>query len=165
MIAYVGAASTGSIPQIAALGTGRFTLSSGQIPTWSTSNSGMLYAVVIDQNNIRVASNAKDAYDGTNLIQFTGTGSLTQTFALFKRGSDLTPVISSIAATSGQSTYTFTLASGTNESNKIFPKRQITIANSISNLSGVFVVQSIKLDCYWHYIRSSRSYKQFWCVD
>ncbi len=143
MIAYGGFANAGSAPQVAAVSTGRFTISAGQIPTWSTSNSGMLYAVVIDQNNIRVATNAKDAYDGTNLIQFTGSGSLTQTFSLFKRGTDFADKIVSIAATSGQSTYIVTLASGfTNNSLGILPKRQITIMNSIGNLQGVYVVQS-----------------------
>jgi len=143
-VAYVGVSSGGATPSIDAISGNDFPLGSGTIPTWATTNSGMMFAVVLTKDTLRLTSNPKDAYAGTNLISFNGRGSGNHDFALFKRGDRIEDKISTIAATSGSATVVVTL-NGLNTVNAlgIVPSQQITLAGmGVAALNGVYVVRS-----------------------
>jgi len=152
-ITYLG--STGSHPTIAAVSTGEFSVAAGNLPTWnngnSTANSAVFYAVVLDQDTIRLATNPKNAYNGDVLVQFTVAGTGTLTFSLFnKRGTDIASSITKVDIVNGQSEIKVTLATGTtNKSLGIYPEMQFTIdgtggAPGTTNglVDGVFYVMS-----------------------
>ena len=142
-IAYVGVSNGGAAPSIDAV-TGEFVLTSGPIPTWGISGSGMLFAVVISKDTFRLASNPKDAYAGTNLIGFNGRGSGIHDFALFKRGERIEDKITSFSTVSGTAVITVTLNGlNTNNALGIVPSQQLTFAGmGVAALNGVFVVRS-----------------------
>ena len=143
-ITYVGFSSGGVAPTIAAIVGNDFPIAGGNLPTWSTTNSAMFYAVVQTKDTIRLATNPRDAYNGTNLIDFTGTGSGTHDFAIFNRGANIQSRISTIATTNGSSTVVVTL-NGLNTVNAlgIIPSQQITLDGfAVSALNGVYVVRS-----------------------
>ena len=147
-LAYVGFAVGGSAPQVDAVGSGDFTTAAGALPTWAQTvgtGLGQIFAYVIDKDNFRVASNPKDAYNGTNLFSFSGRGSGLQEYALFKRGDRIESSFASIATTSASATVVVTLT-GTNtvSSLNIIPSQQITLDGTGSGLlSGVYVVRSV----------------------
>lgn len=151
MIAYVGNSQGGASPQIASVVGGSYPISAGNLPPWAAgtgANGSMLYVHRISANVIRLATNPRDAYNGTNLIGFTGTGSGTLTFAHFVRGTDIEEYISTITAVSGSSDLVVTLVAGfTNEMLKIIPEQQFTIAESaVSSLNGVYFVRTTGWD-------------------
>jgi hypothetical protein len=151
MIAYVGVSQGGASPQVASVVGGSYPISAGNLPAWAAGTGAdgkMLYVVKINANTIRLATNPRDAYNSTNLIGFTGTGSGTLTFAHFRRGADIEEYISTITSTSGSSELVVTLVSGfTNELLKIIPEQQFTIAESaLSALNGVYYVKSTGWD-------------------
>lgn len=146
-VAYVGVSAGGTRPAINAVAAGDFTLLAGNLPQWSlTVNNpadGVLFAVVTDKDNFRVASNPRDAYNGTNLITFNGTGSGNHDFALFKRGTNVAANVTSFATTSGSSVVTVTITGTTNEALGILPEQQLTIAGAdVAALNGVYVIRS-----------------------
>jgi hypothetical protein len=143
-IAFVGFSSGGASPSIDVLSGNDFPLSSGNMPIWGTSASGIMFAVVIDQNTIRVASNPKDAYNGTNLIQISGRGSGNMDFALFKRGDRFEDKVSSFATTNGSSVVTVTLNGlNTTDTLGLIPGQQVTLAGmGVSALNGVYVIRT-----------------------
>ena len=142
-IAYVGVGAGGSGPSIDAV-TGEFPLISGAMPTWGISNSGVFFAVVVSKDTIRLASNPKDAYAGTNLVQFNGRGSGIHEFALFKRGDRIEDKIASFSTVSGTAVVTVTLNGlNTNNALGLVPSQQITFAGmGVSALNGVYVIRS-----------------------
>ncbi len=151
MIAYVGVSSGGADPQVASIVGGSYPISAGNLPRWAAgtgANGSMMYVVKISANVIRLATNPRDAYNGTNLIAFTGTGSGTLTFAHFIRGTDIEEYISTITTTSGSSELVVTLTTGyTNDMLKLVPEQQITIAESAnSSLNGVYYIKSTGWD-------------------
>jgi hypothetical protein len=151
MIAYVGVSQGGADPQVASVVGGAYPISAGSLPRWaagSGANGAMLYVVRINANVIRLATNPRDAYNSTNLIGFTGTGSGTLTFAHFLRGTDIEEYISTITAASGSSNLVVTLVSGfTNDLLKIIPEQQFTISESaVAGLNGVYFVSAAGWD-------------------
>lgn len=146
-VAYVGVSAGGTRPAINAVTGGDFTLLAGNLPQWSLTTTnptdGMLFAVVTDKDNFRVASNPRDAYNNTNLITFNGTGSGNHDFALFRRGTNIQTNVASFATSNGSSIVTVTISGTTNEPLGIFPEQQITIAGAgVAALNGVYVVRT-----------------------
>ena len=151
-LCYIGTTHTTS-PQINAVSAGYFQLSSGNIPTYNNDGtgganaSGWMYAVAIDKDTIRVATNPKDAYDGTNLISFSsfgGNSTATLFFGLMnKRGYEIQPNISSIQTVATSSEVRVAFPAGTTcKSLNIYPEMQITLSNTgVSSLDGVYVVK------------------------
>ena len=151
MIAYVGASSGGADPQIGAVVGGNYPISAGPLPKWAAgtgANGSMLYVVKINANTIRLASNPRDAYNSTNLIGFTGTGSGTLTFTHFLRGTDVEEYISTITGANASSELVVTLVTGfTNDQLKIVPEMQFTIADcAVAALNGVYYVKTTGWD-------------------
>lgn len=147
MLAYVGVSQGGADPQVASVIGGSYPISAGSLPRWAAgtgANGSMLYVVRINANTIRLATNPRDAYNGTNLIGFTGTGSGTLTFSHFLRGTDVEEYISTITGASGSSELVVQLASGfTNDMLKIIPEQQFTIAEcAVAALNGVYYVKT-----------------------
>jgi hypothetical protein len=151
-LCYIGTTHTTS-PQINAVSAGYFQISSGNIPTYNNDGtgganvSGWLYAVAIDKDFIRVATNPKDAYDGTNLISFSsfgGNSTATLFFGLMnKRGYEIQSSISSIQTVATSSEVRVSFPAGTTcKSLNIYPEMQITLSNTgVSSLDGVYVVK------------------------
>lgn len=150
MITYLG--STGSHPQIGAIVSGRYTNAGGALNTYAlgTGATGAyyFYVVVIDQDTIKLATNPENAFKGDILLDFTNAGTGTLTFSLWnKRGYEIQQNIASIQTVNGSSEIKVTLSGRTNKQLKIYPDRQITLANTgISvggvSLDGVYVVKA-----------------------
>ena len=143
-ITYVGASSGGSVPTINAITGNDFPISSGSLPIWSTTNSAMFFAVVLTKDTIRITTNPRDAYNGTNLITFSAAGSGNHDFAIFRRGTEIADRFGTIAATNGSAVLTVTLTGlNTNNASGIIPSQQITLAGmGVAALNGVYVVRT-----------------------
>jgi len=154
-ICYIGTTGSQS-PQIAAVTAGYFQVSSGNIPTYnngpttpgqSTDLSSWMYAVVIDKDTIRVATNPKDAYDRTNLIVFTSFGDSPNNDLFFglmaKRGFEIQSSILNVQTIAGSSEVKVNLVSGaTCRSVGIYPEMQVTLSDTgVSAMDGVYVVK------------------------
>lgn len=151
-LCYIGTTHTTS-PQINAVSAGYFQLGAGNIPTYNNDGTGganaagWMYAVVIDKDFIRVATNPKDANDGTNLISFSsfgGNSTATLFFGLMnKRGYEIQSSISSIQTVATSSEVRVAFPAGTTcKSLNIYPEMQITLSNTgVSSLDGVYVVK------------------------
>lgn len=146
-ITYLG--STGSHPTISAVTTGRFNISAGSLPIYNNGtgaqSSSFLYVNVIDADTFRLASNPQDAYNSTNLVDFSAAGTGTLTFSLFnKRGYDIETNINSIQTINGQSEIRVSFNGRTNKQMGIFPERQVTLSDTgITSLNGVYVVKAV----------------------
>lgn len=156
-LCYIGTTHTTS-PQILAVSSGYFQIASGNIPTYNNdgtggaNTSGWLYAAVIDEDYIRVATNPKDAYDRTNLISFSsfgGNSTATLFFGLMnKRGYEIQTSISSIQTIASSSEVKVKFPAGTTcKSLNIYPEMQITLSNTgVSSLDGVYVVKEFPVN-------------------
>jgi hypothetical protein len=146
-ITYLG--STGSHPTINAVSTGRFAVAAGQMPVYNNGTaaaaSSFFYAVVVDADTIRLATNPQNAYNGDVLVDFNNSGSGNLTFSLFNsRGYEIQQSIASIQIVNGQSEVKVVLNGRTNKQMGVFPERQITLSDTgIPSLDGVYVVKAI----------------------
>lgn len=157
-VAYMGTTHT-THPQINAVTAGRFTLSSGNLPFYNNGTvataSSWLYAFVVDKDTIRFASNPGDAYDGTNLIQFSSNGgnaSAKLYFSLInKRGYQIEQNFLNIATVNGSSEVRVSLTGGTTcKAMGVFPEMQITLSDTgVSSLNGVYVVKRLPTTTGW----------------
>lgn len=144
-IAYVGVSAGGVRPGVNPVTAGDFLINAGFLPTWATTvgdGNGQLFAYVVDKDTIKVATNPKDAFNNTNLIQFNGIGSGNHEFALFKRGVRVEANVTSLATTSGTSNSTLTLSGSTAASLSLYPGQQLTISGASSAINGVYAVSS-----------------------
>ena len=146
-ITYIG--STGSHPTINAVSTGRFAVSAGQLPIYNNGTgaaaSAFFYAVVIDADTIKLATNPQNAYNGDVLVDFSAAGTGNLTFSLFNsRGYELQQSIATIQTINGQSEVKVTFSSSrTNRQMGVYPERQITLSDTgIAGLDGVYVVKA-----------------------
>jgi len=145
-IAYLG--STGAHPTINAVTTGRFNVAAGQLPVYNigtgSAAASYFYAVVIDADTIKLATNPQNAYNGDVLVDFNSAGSGNLTFSLFSsRGYEIQQSISTIQTVNGQSEIKVTFNGRTNKQMHVYPERQITLSDTnIPGLDGVYVVKS-----------------------
>jgi hypothetical protein len=145
-ITYLG--STGSHPTINAVSTGRFAVSAGQLPIYNNGTgvaaSSFFYAVVVDSDTIKLATNPQNAYNNDVLVDFASSGSGNLTFSLFNtRGYEIQQNISSIQIINGQSEVKVTFSGRTNRQMSVYPERQITLSDTgIAGLDGVYVVKA-----------------------
>lgn len=146
-ITYLG--TSGTHPTINAVSTGRFAVSAGQLPVYNNGTgaaaSAFFYAVVIDADNIRLATNPQNAYNADVLVDFAASGTGNLTFSLFNsRGYELQQSIATIQTINGNSEVKVTFSSSrTNKNMGVYPERQITLSDTgIAGLDGVYVVKA-----------------------
>jgi hypothetical protein len=162
-LAFVGSTWT-QVPQIAAVGTGRFQLSAGNLPFYNNGSIGAadasswLYAVVIDKDTFRVCTNPESAFNGSDTIAFNaGSGTWaanlneTLTFSLAtKRGFQVQVDIKNIRTVNASSEVRIELNTKTCKDLQIFPEMQVTIDDcGISSLNGIYVVKEVPTTAGW----------------
>ena len=162
-LAFIGSTFT-QVPQIAAVGTGRFQLTAGNLPFYNNGSIGAsdasswLYAVVLDKDTFRVCTNPESAYNGTDTISFNaGSGTWaanpneTLTFSLAtRRGYEIQVDIKNIRTVNASSEVRVELNTKTCRELQIYPEMQITIDDcGISSLNGVYVVKEVPTTAGW----------------
>jgi len=161
-VAFLGS-TWSQVPQITAVGTGRFQIPAGNLPFFNNGSisggdaSSWLYVTVLDKDTFRVCTNPQSAFDGTDGIQFNpGSGTWaanpneTLTFSLTtKRGYDIQSDILNIRTISGSSEVRVALGKSCRELN-IYPEMQITIDDcGVTSLNGVYVVKEVPTNGAW----------------
>jgi hypothetical protein len=162
-VAFLGSTHS-QVPQISAVGTGRFQIPAGNLPFYDNGSVGAsnasswLYATVVDKDTFRVCTNPQSAFDGTDSIAFNaGTGtwaanpSSTLTFSLtVKRGYDIQTDIKNIQTVNGSSEVRVELFTKSCKGLNVFPEMQITIDDcGISSLNGIYVVKEVPSTSAW----------------
>lgn len=157
-IAYVGTTHT-THPQINAVSGGRFALSSGSLPFYNNGTvataSSWLFAIVVDKDTIRFASNPGDANDGTNTIQFSSNGGNAAANLYFslinKRGYQIEQNFLNISAVNGFAELRVSLTGGTTcKAMGVYPEMQFTLTDTgVSNLNGTYVVKKLPSATGW----------------